>query len=93
MPTPLEPATLYHMGAKVKAATVSRISAKNQVTLPVRALRAVGLQAGDSVTIQPDGKGRLVVAPANDALERFVGALPGLTHSAALDELRDEWDQ
>lgn len=49
-----------------------RISAKNQITIPVRALHEVGLQAGEQVTVEPAGDGvvnltEVLVSPAADA--------------------------
>lgn len=38
-----------------------RISDTNQVTLSLEALTAAHLQAGDEVTLVPDGRGRLIV--------------------------------
>jgi AbrB family looped-hinge helix DNA binding protein len=43
--------------------STSRISSKNQVTIPVDILRAIGLQAGDDVEFAIDKAGVIAVTP------------------------------
>ena len=38
---------------------MSRISRKNQVTLPIRVLQEAGLRSGEDVTIEPVGDGEV----------------------------------
>ncbi len=77
-------------GARKRGTT--RVTAKNQITLPVDALRAAGLQAGERLTAHADGPGRIILEREVDPLERYAGALTGTWPAGALDELRDEWD-
>ncbi|MEX2373507.1 MAG: AbrB/MazE/SpoVT family DNA-binding domain-containing protein [Dehalococcoidia bacterium] len=75
-----------------RRAGVTRISTKNQVTIPVSVLRASGLRAGDSVTVTVDGAGKLRLEAERDPLEEFAGCLTGVYEPGELDRLRDEWD-
>lgn len=69
----------------------SRISSKNQVTLPVAALGAAGLHAGDRVRVDVVGPGELVLVREPDPVSEFAGRLTGVYGPDYLDELRDEW--
>jgi AbrB family looped-hinge helix DNA binding protein len=71
---------------------MSRVSSKNQITIPVDVLREAGLMAGDDVVIRAMGNGRIEVERADDLIARFAGSLPPGTYpSGHLEELRDEW--
>ena len=78
---------LYH---QVKA--MPRISRKNQVTLPVDALSAAGLKAGDRVRIESDGPGSIVVRRALEP-EDAIGIFNGLYEPGYLEELRKDWER
>ncbi len=70
----------------------TRISSKNQITIPADALRAAGLEIGDRVIAHADGPGRVVLEREQDVLAEFAGALTGAYASNELEKLRDEWD-
>lgn len=72
---------------------MSRISSKNQVTLPVDAMRAAGLHAGDEVAVRPIGDGELVVAARGSRVRRHAGIASGIYRPGELEELRDEWER
>jgi bifunctional DNA-binding transcriptional regulator/antitoxin component of YhaV-PrlF toxin-antitoxin module len=78
---------------KVKAGRHARLSSKHQVTIPVAVLRKARMQAGDELEIVAAEDGRIVVARAHDALEDFIGDLPGLAEATNLERLRDEWER
>jgi bifunctional DNA-binding transcriptional regulator/antitoxin component of YhaV-PrlF toxin-antitoxin module len=70
----------------------SRISAKHQVTIPVDALRAAGLEVGERVVARSDGPGRVILEREDDVLDAFAGSLTGTYDAGELAALRDEWD-
>ena len=82
---------LYSCGDIVKA--MARVSSKNQVTLPVAALRAAGLEPGDEVTVRPIGGGEIVIAARGSRVRRHAGIATGIYELGELDRLRDEWDR
>ena len=82
------------MAAKVKRSKgVTRISRKNQVTLPIAALAKARVQAGDELRVTVEARGRILLVQDHDPLDNFVGALPGLSAATDLDALRNEWDR
>jgi len=70
-----------------------KLSTKNQITLPVDALRAAGLEPGDEVTVRPVRSGEIVIAARASRVRRQAGIADGVYRCAEIDELRDEWDR
>ena len=92
--TPVRPCRqlgIYYCHDKVKA--VAKVSSKNQVTLPVAALRAAGLEPGDEVTVRSVGAGEIVIAARSSRVRRHAGIAAGIYEPGELDRLRDEWDR
>jgi bifunctional DNA-binding transcriptional regulator/antitoxin component of YhaV-PrlF toxin-antitoxin module len=69
----------------------TRISAKNQATIPVDALRRAGLAPGDELVIESAGPGRLVLVRADNVITRHAGRLTGVYPKGYLGKLRREW--
>jgi bifunctional DNA-binding transcriptional regulator/antitoxin component of YhaV-PrlF toxin-antitoxin module len=69
----------------------TRISRKNQATLPVDALRQAGLKPGDELTVEAAGPGRIVLARVVDLVAEHAGKAPGVYPPDYLERLRDEW--
>ena len=69
----------------------TRISAKNQATIPVAALRRAGLGPGDELRVEAAGAGRIVLTRVEERLARYTGRLTGVYPKAALQKLRREW--
>jgi AbrB family looped-hinge helix DNA binding protein len=70
-----------------------KVSSKNQVTLPVEAMRAAGLRAGDELTIRPVGDGEIVLATRDSRVRRHAGIATGIYRDGELDRLRGEWER
>ncbi len=70
---------------------MTRISSKNQVTLPVSALRKAGLQPGAELRVEEASQGRIVLARADDPIHRLKGMFTGLYPKGYLKQLRSEW--
>lgn len=70
---------------------VTRITSKNQATIPVSALREAGLKPGDRVKIDASGSGQLRITRAVDPIAKYAGALTGVYPKGYLRKLRSEW--
>jgi bifunctional DNA-binding transcriptional regulator/antitoxin component of YhaV-PrlF toxin-antitoxin module len=70
-----------------------KVSSKNQVTLPVEAMRAAGLRAGDEITVRPVGDGELMLAARGSRVRRHAGIATGIYEDGELERLRDEWER
>jgi AbrB family looped-hinge helix DNA binding protein len=83
---------LYFVAEEVKRRIpYTKVSRKNQVTLPVAAMRAAGIGQGDELRVEAEADGRIVLVRDGDPLDRFVGAIPGIGDD--LERLRDEWER
>jgi bifunctional DNA-binding transcriptional regulator/antitoxin component of YhaV-PrlF toxin-antitoxin module len=69
------------------------VSSKNQVTLPVAAMRAAGLRPGDEITVRPVGDGEIVLAIRGTRIRRHAGIATGIYKDGELDRLRGEWER
>jgi bifunctional DNA-binding transcriptional regulator/antitoxin component of YhaV-PrlF toxin-antitoxin module len=71
---------------------MSVISRKNQLTLPIEALRAAGLEPGDDLRVQVVGPGRLELVRADELVDEFAGVFDATVYpDGYLDELRRGW--
>jgi AbrB family looped-hinge helix DNA binding protein len=68
-----------------------RVSSKNQVTIPVEALRAAGLHAGDEIIVRAGREGEIVIATRSSRVRRHAGIATNIYKDRELDRLRDEW--
>jgi bifunctional DNA-binding transcriptional regulator/antitoxin component of YhaV-PrlF toxin-antitoxin module len=70
-----------------------KISSKNQVTLPLKAMRAAGLHPGDEVDVRAAGDSEVVLAVRGSRVRRHAGIATGIYRRDELDRLRDEWQR
>jgi bifunctional DNA-binding transcriptional regulator/antitoxin component of YhaV-PrlF toxin-antitoxin module len=68
------------------------ISSKHQVTIPLDAMRASGLEAGERVVARAEGPGRVVLEREDDRVAQYAGVLTGVFAPDELENLRREWD-
>ena len=84
------------MAVEVKRERTTKVSRKNQVTLPVATLREAGVAPGDVLRVEvvEDGVFRLVRErdPWWELFEETVG-IGGITTREELEEMRDEWER
>jgi AbrB family looped-hinge helix DNA binding protein len=66
---------------------MTRISTKNQITIPVAALAEVGLHAGERVTVEPAGDGELLIRRTTTTFEDAFGTLTGTYPAGYLAQL------
>ena len=87
--------------AKVKApvqragrTSTSRISSKNQLTVPVDIMRKVGLAAGDEVEFVVNDTGfiQIQVEGQTNQVLNLVGAFPGIFDEFDQEKERAAWD-
>jgi len=69
---------------------MAKISAKNQVTIPVAVLEEAGLRAGDQVVVEALGAGELRVRRGAIGFEDAFGALTGTYGPRHLEQLDRE---
>lgn len=69
----------------------TRISAKNQATIPVAALRQAGLKPGDELRVEAAGAGRIVLTRVEETVASYAGRLTGVFRKGTLQKLRREW--
>ena len=68
------------------------ISQKNQVTIPVEALRKAGLSAGDDVRVVAVAPGRLELVRIGELVDQFAGIFDATVYPRGyLEEIRGEW--
>ena len=77
-------------------ATSSRVSSKNQITIPVEVLREMSLKPGDRVEFHINKDNRLVITPVDSewlkTLDEILGSMTDVYEGFDLQKEREEWD-
>lgn len=72
---------------------MSRVSSKNQITLPVDVMKRAGVRAGDDVIPRVSDSGEIVLGTRGSRVRRHAGIVSGLYEPGEIDRLRDEWER
>jgi len=80
------------MVRNVKREGRTRISSKNQITIPVAVLREARLAVSDQLRVAEVGPGRLLLEKVDDVVAEFAGSLTGKFDRGLLEQLDGEWD-
>jgi bifunctional DNA-binding transcriptional regulator/antitoxin component of YhaV-PrlF toxin-antitoxin module len=72
---------------------MTRISTKNQITLPVDVMREAGFKPGEELRVRVVEPGRVEIERVGDFIERWAGSMPGVYPDGYLEELRNEWER
>ena len=74
--------------------STSRLSSKNQLTVPVDILRSVGLAAGDEVEFVVNNAGfiEIQIAGIGNPILDLVGSFPGVFDAFDQESERASWD-
>lgn len=73
--------------------TTTRLSAKNQITIPVEILRKAGFKVGDTINCTVDDEGRVLLTHPENPMLRFAGIATGVYDNFDLRAERDSWDE
>jgi len=70
---------------------VTKLSSKNQATIPVAVLRETGVNPGEPLRIESAGPGEIRLISVRGRVERFAGSVPGAYPKGYLRRIRREW--
>ncbi|HEX3173816.1 MAG TPA: AbrB/MazE/SpoVT family DNA-binding domain-containing protein [Solirubrobacterales bacterium] len=68
------------------------MSSKHQVTIPAGAFRTAGFEPGDTLKVEAEGAGRVVLTRIDELIDRYSGCLDTGGHlGRQVEGLREEW--
>ena len=74
--------------------TTTRLSSKNQVTLPVEIIRKAGFKVGQSINCRVTEDGKIELSPPENPIMSLIGAGKGIFDDFDLDKERaDAWGE
>lgn len=72
--------------------TTTRLSAKNQITLPVDVIRKAGFKVGDTINCRVNEDGKIELSPLENPILKLAGIATGAYDNFDLRAERDSWD-
>jgi hypothetical protein len=73
--------------------STTRISVKNQITIPVDVLRKAGFKVGDTINCTVDENGQVLLSKPVNPMLQFAGMFTGLYEGFDLRSDRDAWEE
>jgi bifunctional DNA-binding transcriptional regulator/antitoxin component of YhaV-PrlF toxin-antitoxin module len=71
----------------------TRVSAKNQITIPVDILRKAGFKVGDAIYCSVDDDGKVLLSKPVNPMLQYAGIFTGMYEGFDLRADRDAWDE
>jgi bifunctional DNA-binding transcriptional regulator/antitoxin component of YhaV-PrlF toxin-antitoxin module len=82
----------YSLPMTEKVKNQTRVSSKHQVTIPATPFRQAGFESGDTLRVEAEGAGRVVLTRVAELIDRYSGCLDtGGDLRERVEGLRDEW--
>jgi len=82
----------YPLPIAQKVKNQTRVSSKHQVTIPAGPFRAAGFEPGDTLKVEAEGAGRVILTRIDEMLDRYSGCLAtGGDLREQVEGLREEW--
>lgn len=72
--------------------TKTRLSAKNQITIPVEIMRKAGFKVGETINCTVSDDGKVILTRPENPMLQFAGIATGLYDGFDLRADRDSWD-
>jgi bifunctional DNA-binding transcriptional regulator/antitoxin component of YhaV-PrlF toxin-antitoxin module len=70
----------------------TKVSSKHQVTIPIVAFRGAGLEPGDTLRVEAEGAGRIILTRLDELLDRYSGSMDTAGElGPQVEGLRKEW--
>lgn len=79
-------------GRRLAPRNQTRVSSKHQVTIPAGAFRTAGFEPGDTLKVEAEGAGCVVLTRVDELIDRYSGCLDtGGDLRERVEGLREEW--